>query len=304
MNDKKNKGLAWLKLKLKNKNIMKKIILMAALFAVSFTTFSQVGVGTTSPDASAALDVESTTQGFLPPRMTEAQMSAIVSPAEGLIVYCTDCNPKGIYVNDGTEFVNATTGNGLSDVTSATGAVWMNKNLGASQVATSSTDAAAYGDLYQWGRGTDGHQIRTSAVTSTTVTSATPGHGDFITATVATDDNWTDFAGEDDLWQGVSGINNPCPTDYRLPTNAEFDSERLTWSSQDTAGAFDSALKLPAAGFRVYNSGSILFDGVAGYYWSSTVSGTKSMRIYMTSSALTLAANRKANGLSVRCIKN
>jgi len=48
-----------------------------------------LGIGE-SPVASAVLDVASTTQGFLPPRMTMAQMNAIVSPAEGLEVYVTD----------------------------------------------------------------------------------------------------------------------------------------------------------------------------------------------------------------------
>jgi len=48
-----------------------------------------------------------------------------------------------------------------------TGKIWMNRNLGASQVATSSTDANTYGDLYQWGRAADGHQLRTSGTTST-----------------------------------------------------------------------------------------------------------------------------------------
>lgn len=47
-------------------------------------------------------------------------------------------------------------------VTSAGGQVWMNRNLGASRVALSSTDQAAYGDLYQWGRLDDGHESRTS----------------------------------------------------------------------------------------------------------------------------------------------
>ena len=46
----------------------------------------------TSPAASAQLDITSTTKGFLPPRMTTAQMNAIVSPAPGLMVYNTDCN--------------------------------------------------------------------------------------------------------------------------------------------------------------------------------------------------------------------
>ena len=51
-----------------------------------------VGIGTTSPSASALLDLTSTTKGFLPPRMTATQASAVTSPAEGLILYVTDTN--------------------------------------------------------------------------------------------------------------------------------------------------------------------------------------------------------------------
>jgi hypothetical protein len=49
-----------------------------------------IGVGTATPDESAALDISSTTQGFLFPRMTTAQRDAIVAPVEGLHVYNTD----------------------------------------------------------------------------------------------------------------------------------------------------------------------------------------------------------------------
>ena len=48
-------------------------------------------------------------------------------------------------------------------ITSSTGRVWLDRNLGATQVCTSSTDTACYGGLYQWGRDTDGHQILTSS---------------------------------------------------------------------------------------------------------------------------------------------
>jgi hypothetical protein len=52
-------------------------------------------------NASAMLDIQSTTRGFLPPRMTNAQRSAISSPAVGLMVYCTDA-VEGLYINKST----------------------------------------------------------------------------------------------------------------------------------------------------------------------------------------------------------
>ena len=54
-----------------------------------------LGVGTDSPDAASLVDISSTTKGFLPPRMTYEQRNAIVSPAEGLMVFCTNCNTDG-----------------------------------------------------------------------------------------------------------------------------------------------------------------------------------------------------------------
>jgi hypothetical protein len=70
---------------------MRTIILLVVLIMCGTTAFAQVGVGTVSPDVSSALDVVSTTKGFLPPRMDATQRDAIVSPATGLIIFCTDC---------------------------------------------------------------------------------------------------------------------------------------------------------------------------------------------------------------------
>ena len=55
-----------------------------------------VGIGTSSPDDSAKLQVDSTTKGFLPPRMTGSQAEAISNPAEGLMVYVTNGNGSTI----------------------------------------------------------------------------------------------------------------------------------------------------------------------------------------------------------------
>jgi hypothetical protein len=65
-----------------------------------------VSIGTTTPNSSAVLQVDSTTQGFLPPRMTGVQANAIVSPAEGLMVYITNTtspfSSKGWWGYNGT----------------------------------------------------------------------------------------------------------------------------------------------------------------------------------------------------------
>ena len=342
---------------------MKQIFTLLAAVVLNASTYTQVGIGTTNPNTSAALDITSTTKGLLPPRMTYAQRQAISSPATGLMIYCTDCGNGEPQYYSGAEWKNmigtvtsvaaltlGTTGTDLSSsvangattpvitlnvpdasttargvittgtqtiagaktfndyltiasttssnsttsgafilgggagiggnvyvggnmntagsltagtvtypnahnttdgqvlttnaagvaswttpdpglptssntpgdmlywngsawvkvaagsngqtlsfyngapvwtgtisnantvVNSTTGKTWMDRNLGASQVATSSTDAAAYGDLYQWGRGADGHQIRTSGTTATLSSTDQPGNGNFILA--------------------------------------------------------------------------------------------------------------------------
>lgn len=187
-----------------------------------------------------------------------------------------------------------------------TGRIWMDRNLGASQVATSSTDADAYGDLYQWGRASDGHQSRTSATTTTLSSSDTPGHGDFIINANSPFD-WR-VPQNDNLWQGVNGINNPCPAGSRLPTEAEWEIERLSWSSNDAAGAFDSPLKLTVGGIRKFSDGSLLSVGTSGGYWSSTLSdeggGIYSRFLSFGGSNAYVISSHRASGYSVRCIKD
>jgi hypothetical protein len=75
---------------------MKKLIYLLLIFLNSHFSFSQnIGIGTSSPDSSAALEIKSSSQGFLPPRMTYAQRNAIANPAPWLIVCCTDCGYGG-----------------------------------------------------------------------------------------------------------------------------------------------------------------------------------------------------------------
>lgn len=73
------------------------------LFLVSTSLFAQVGIGTTTPDASSMLDITSTSKGVLIPRMTTAQRSAISSPVTGLLVFDTTTNSFWFYTTSWIE---------------------------------------------------------------------------------------------------------------------------------------------------------------------------------------------------------
>lgn len=84
---------------------------LAALlpFAALAQTSGSVGIGTTTPNASAALEIKSASQGLLPPRLTSAQRQAIASPAQGLLVFQTD-GTLGLNYYSGLAWVNLTDG--------------------------------------------------------------------------------------------------------------------------------------------------------------------------------------------------
>ncbi len=397
------------------------------------TAFAQVGIGTETPESSAVLDLNSSSKGFLLPRITTSERDEIILPATSLMIYNTSI--PCLQINDGTpaepdwvcisnnkgfeegsiltidclgathigllreslessgvrSIVNYTGGAGdyegklfpstsvegltaaivagtfadgdgsleviifgtpqsfgiasfmleiggigctlereveafgvfnicnpsmpteLTDVTNTiTGRTWMDRNLGANRVALSPNDEQAYGSLYQWGRGSDGHQcvqrfngdgVTTSGVTDVgaSVNTDTPPHDNFILMNDFVND-WRNPA-NNNLWQGVNGINNPCPDNYRLPTVAELEQERQSWSQDNIQGAFDSPLKLTAAGFRDNRNGNISEVGERGRYWSSTISDANARRLRFASTSANMLTERRALGSSVRCIK-
>lgn len=183
-----------------------------------------------------------------------------------------------------------------------TNKVWMDRNLGASRVATTNNDASAYGDSYQWGRLGDGHQCRNSATTTSLSSSDTPGSSSFILVFTSPND-WRSPQ-NNNLWQGVNGVNNPCPMGFRLPTETELDAERLSWSASNITGAFASPLKFTLAGWRSGSGGGLNDVGTYGDYWTSTVSGSSARFMYIDGSSAGFLAFPRVNGYSVRCIQD
>lgn len=133
---------------------------------------------------------------------------------------------------------------------------WMDRNLGAERVATSMLDSLSFGHYFQWGRGADGHQFPDSPLEGSLSSGPLPGHNRFIdgyTSTISTDWWLSGISNEhyENLWNyRLTNTTNPCPKGWHVASNEEYELESKTWSGQYAADAFNSALKLPLAGFR------------------------------------------------------
>lgn len=213
-------------------------------------------------------------------------------------------------------------------ILAADGNTWLNNNLGAdysninnpsfdlSQQAIAYNDYHAYGSLFQWGRLADGHELiqftsSTSGtggniITATTTPLDVPGHSNFINAYLGTLD-WH-VPENPNLWQGLSGINNPCPIGYRLPTETEivnlFTSESIT----NNISAASSSVKFSGAGTRIPNSFLPSLFTVSpngsGSYWTSTIDGTESRYQGFDNSSANIETGVRGRANSVRCIKD
>lgn len=192
---------------------------------------------------------------------------------------------------------------------------WLDRSLGAPNTPTAFDDFANYGDMFQWGRAADGHQLitrtgntndLTTAVnepeTTTLATSDTPGHAFFIRNSAIPLD-WRNPR-NGNLWQGVSGINNPCPEGWRIPTRAEWEAEGLT-----TISLAFGQLKLTTSGVRSASTGNFSDVGTSARFWTSTIvpsasTPTTTYRITVTTAGTTFNSDFRANGNACRCIKD
>ncbi|MBE8190490.1 MAG: hypothetical protein HAW58_06555, partial [Candidatus Thioglobus sp.] len=188
--------------------------------------------------------------------------------------------------------------------------VWMDRNLGATRVATNFDDSQAYGDLYQWGRAADGHQRRDSLASSNPNSDIKPNNPDFIAVnqgdwTALVNGNNIDNNGSQrqEFWSRTDG-SSICPTGFRVPTVAEWRTELGSWLSENRGGAFISNLKIPTTGIRNFAGGNILSANILGFYWSSSSFSNQSSRLILGGGFAYDSVTNRANGMAVRCIRD
>ncbi|HMM01971.1 MULTISPECIES: hypothetical protein [unclassified Dysgonomonas] len=149
------------------------------------------------------------------------------------------------------------------------------------------------GDLYQWGRRKDGHQLRASGTTSTLATTNTPNHAFYITST-STPYDWRSGGENVTRWgDGTQNsimpkaANDPCPAGWKVPSMGQWNSVSGIYSGteiRDNASRFQNgytiapSLYLPAAGGRD-TRGTLSVDST-GRYWTSTISQPSTINIH------------------------
>ena len=183
-----------------------------------------------------------------------------------------------------------------------TGKQWLDRNLGASQVCTSFDDPLCFGDYYQWGRDADGHQESNSSTTATLATDINNvGHGDFIIGT----GDWASVDSNGSLraanWSATDG-SSVCPVGFRVPTSGDIQAELFATGSAeitDNISAFNSFLKLPSAGARLYLDGTVSYAGLQGFMWSSYFW----VMLHFDGSSAQGNAIPLTAGLTIRCVK-
>lgn len=208
--------------------------------------------------------------------------------------------------NSNGTFQNGETWKGIvyNTVTSPyTGKVWLDRNLGSSQVCTSYNDSSCYGDYYQWGREADGHEKSTSYKTTAKAGDVTDAGDKFIYD--STDWTTSDSSGDTRSanWSKTDG-SSICPVGFRVPTESELKTETTDSGVSNRTNAFDNFLKLPSAGYRSDGSASLGSQGSNGNLWSSSVSGSYSRYLYFGSSNAVWYSLYRAYGFSVRCLRD
>ena len=291
------------------------LVILNLFLSIQLTKAQNVGIGTNTPNPSAQLDVNSTSRGFLPPRMTCAQRNMIVNPAAGLMIYCTDCANGEMQYYNGSNWMCMSIGIGsdsfvnLPSVTIGS-QIWSSKNLDVQtyrngDVIPQVTDrttwanltsgawcwynndsasyASIYGKLYNW-----------SAVNDPRGLAPRGWH-------VPTDAEWNRL-----VKYIHAGADTNCVNCYQSTIAGGAMKSTTLWSSPN-AGATNSSgfTGLPGGGRG--NGGYFDNVGVYGSWWSASENdaGLAWYRfLYYNRSDVSRHYDNKSYGCSVRVVRD
>ncbi|MNK12829.1 Bacterial Ig-like domain (group 2) [compost metagenome] len=203
-------------------------------------------------------------------------------------------------------------------VRAADGNVWLQQNLGSSQVATAANDASAYGDYFQWGRWDDGHQLSTSPLTATSPSPNNPaglgsGNTNFYSAGYMNSNNWWTGGVSTDTWTAATPADasatngcDPCKAmgaDWRLPTTAELEGIISAENITNLSSAFASNLKIVGSGMKDYSG--MFVDGTRAYLWSGSASSVDGWgeTVYISPNVAISNYGGRDGGMPLRCLK-
>ena len=194
------------------------------------------------------------------------------------------------------------------------GRTWLDRDLGANRVCLSSADINCYGELYQWGRGRDGHQERASTRTqdvnpqvfpysSTSHELSTTGEFDWLTSD-GTENTSGSIVERKASWLSLTD-NSVCPKGFYVPTKSELDTLATAEGITNLATAFASSMKFAVTGSRSTGSATIEQAGSEGYIWSvdSNITENTSYAFTYTNVRTLWSRAYRATGYAVRCVK-
>ncbi|SFV53897.1 hypothetical protein MNB_SV-6-79 [hydrothermal vent metagenome] len=203
------------------------------------------------------------------------------------------------------------------------GSFWLKHNLQADYVTVGNPyfnpdavagvdDIHAYGNLWQWGRKSDGHQLinHLDVYNATAVHPETTSSKSDIPASsvfIASDNDWRVHS-NDLLWspEELYGDNQICPNDWRLATDAEWFAINGGNDGNGINGSFQPPefLHLSRAGQRVGSNGVVTGQGGVTDYWTSTVRNghANALRFWgYGKNDSTFQSSAKANARPIRC---
>ena len=245
-----------------------------------------VAIGTTNPSSSAVLDITSTSQGLLLPRLTYVQKTAISSPVAGLILFCSDCGTSGeMQLYNGTSFVNMVGANAqfalpaISAISAATAITSSSFTTGGSIVSDGGAFVTARGVVWN---------TSTNPTTSfSTKTTDGTGIGTFSSSVTGLTSGVTYYV--------RAYATNSVGTKYGPEITVNSAQEVATLAAT-TAASSITAISASSGGNITYNGGATVT--ASGVVWSTSASPTVALSTKTTDGTANGTFTSSITGLS------